>query len=311
VKKYGIPYMGSKSRIADKIINILPVEDTFVDLFAGGCAMTHCAMESGKYNNFIINDISDSPLLFIDAMNGKLKDENRWISREDFFRLKEIEPYVRICWSFGNNQRDYLYSKEIEAYKRAYHYTIFFHDYEPMKKFGMDFSELENIGGGGYKERIMYVKKYIIPKYSNKKELYIDNRLQELERLERINDLHQRLVGLNNFNLFQMNYKDVVIPENSCVYCDPPYANSQKYGSEKREDFDTDELWQWCREREFPVYVSEYAAPDDFISIFNIELNSTLCATNNARKKTEHVFVYKKFYDDYMNKMKSKELLLF
>jgi site-specific DNA-adenine methylase len=59
VKKYGIPYMGSKSRIADKIINVLPAEDTFVDLFAGGCAMTHCAMECCKYNNFIINDISD------------------------------------------------------------------------------------------------------------------------------------------------------------------------------------------------------------------------------------------------------------
>ena len=32
-------------------------------------------------------------------------------------------------WSFGNNGKDYLYSKEIESFKKAYHYAVFFKDY--------------------------------------------------------------------------------------------------------------------------------------------------------------------------------------
>ncbi|MBQ2336255.1 MAG: DNA adenine methylase, partial [Victivallales bacterium] len=38
---YGLPYMGSKSDIAKQIVDILPAADTLVDLFAGGCAITH------------------------------------------------------------------------------------------------------------------------------------------------------------------------------------------------------------------------------------------------------------------------------
>lgn len=36
--RYGIPYMGSKNRIAKWIVDSLPASDTLVDLFAGGCA---------------------------------------------------------------------------------------------------------------------------------------------------------------------------------------------------------------------------------------------------------------------------------
>lgn len=35
-RKYGTPYKGSKSAIADWIVDNLPEADTLVDLFAGG-----------------------------------------------------------------------------------------------------------------------------------------------------------------------------------------------------------------------------------------------------------------------------------
>lgn len=41
--KYGMPYQGSKSRIAEEIIGMLPAGGVFYDLFAGGCAITHAA----------------------------------------------------------------------------------------------------------------------------------------------------------------------------------------------------------------------------------------------------------------------------
>lgn len=56
---YGISYCGSKNRLAKDIVNILPEGKRFVDLFCGGCAITHCAMLSGKYDQFLINDLND------------------------------------------------------------------------------------------------------------------------------------------------------------------------------------------------------------------------------------------------------------
>ena len=38
MKKYGLPYIGSKSAIADWVIDHLPPGGTLVDLFCGGCA---------------------------------------------------------------------------------------------------------------------------------------------------------------------------------------------------------------------------------------------------------------------------------
>lgn len=41
---YGMPYSGSKNRGAMDIIAILPRARVLVDLFAGGCAITHAAL---------------------------------------------------------------------------------------------------------------------------------------------------------------------------------------------------------------------------------------------------------------------------
>lgn len=124
-RRFGISYMGSKNKIVKALISQLPSAKYFVDLFAGGCAMTHGAMLSGKYERFIANDISDAPSLFQRAINGEFRDEKRWISRDDFFALKDSDPYVRYLWSFGNKGSGYLYSKEIEPYKKAYHFARF------------------------------------------------------------------------------------------------------------------------------------------------------------------------------------------
>lgn len=125
---FGLPYRGSKNAIVPWVVSLLPPAETFVDLFAGGCAVTHGAMISGKYRNFICNDIGDAPKLFQDAIEGKYKNERRWISREKFFAEKDNDPYIRIVWSFGNNQRNYLYAKEVEPWKRALHWARVYGD---------------------------------------------------------------------------------------------------------------------------------------------------------------------------------------
>lgn len=123
MKRYGIPYQGSKNAIAAHIVaEFLPASACLVDIFAGGCAITHAALEAG-WHKVIANDISDAPELFVAAARGEYKNEKRWISREDFARLKNNDAYVRYCWSFGNNENTYMYSHEIEPWKKALHYA--------------------------------------------------------------------------------------------------------------------------------------------------------------------------------------------
>lgn len=123
-KRYGLPYMGSKNAIAAQIVEMFPQADNFYDLFAGGCAVAHAALESGKFKRIYINDINGSiTQLFMDAINGKFTDEKRWISRKDFYAQKDNDPYIKYCWSFGNRGEDYLYSREIEPWKEALHFA--------------------------------------------------------------------------------------------------------------------------------------------------------------------------------------------
>lgn len=157
--KYGLPYKGSKNKLAERIVRLLPKRTNLVDLFCGGCAVSHAALLMGKYEHIHINDINwMCPTLFIDALNGKYNDENRWISREDFFRLKDTDPYVAVVWSFGNNLRDYLYSKEIEPLKKAIHYAMFFSDYSLGKELGHDLSFIDPIKD--LQKRYLAVKHY-------------------------------------------------------------------------------------------------------------------------------------------------------
>ena len=144
--KYGLPYKGSKNKLAERIVRLLPRRTNLVDLFCGGCAVSHAALLMGKFEHIYINDINwMRPTLFMDALQGKYANDTRWISREDFFRLRDTDPYVAMVWSFGNNMRSYLYSKEIEPLKKAIHYALFFSDYSLAKALGHDLSFVDAI----------------------------------------------------------------------------------------------------------------------------------------------------------------------
>ena len=133
--KYGLPYKGSKNKLAERIVDLLPKKKHLVDLFCGGCAVSHAALVRGKYEHVHINDLNwMCPTLFMDVVAGKYKNEGRWISREDFVRLRDTDPFVAMIWSFGNNMRDYMYSREIEPYKKACHYAVVYEDFSLLRE---------------------------------------------------------------------------------------------------------------------------------------------------------------------------------
>ena len=143
--RYGLGYCGSKNGIAEWVCDYIPNSRNFYDLFAGGCAITHCSMLRKKSENYLINDISDVVELFYDAVMGKYKNETRWISREDFYNLKDNDPYIRYCWSFGNRGFEYMYSREVEPWKKALHYARVFGDFSEFAKFGINITNADRV----------------------------------------------------------------------------------------------------------------------------------------------------------------------
>ena len=134
-KNYGLPYMGSKNKLAEEIVNFLPQKKVLVDLFGGGGAISVCASQSGKYEKIIYNELNSLiSETFQKAINGDYENERRWVSREEFEKLKKTDGYVAICFSFSNNCNTYMYGPKIEPYKRAYHYAIIFDDFGPFNE---------------------------------------------------------------------------------------------------------------------------------------------------------------------------------
>lgn len=129
MKTYGLPYTGSKDKIAEKICSFFPIKENFYDLFGGGGSITHYQLLQNNYKHYIYNEYN--PLVaktFKMAINGEFKNETRWISHEDFDKLKNTDPYVACCFSFGNDFQSYAYGKDVEPYKKALHYAIVFFD---------------------------------------------------------------------------------------------------------------------------------------------------------------------------------------
>ena len=359
---FGLPYKGSKSSIAKDIIGVLPGGNRLVDLFCGGCAITDYAMKkTDKFNRFLINDIDErNPKTYMKALNGGFRNEDRWISRQDFFKLKETDDYVRLCFSFGNSGKTYMYGPQIEPYKRAIHHIVFWEDYAPMEELCPAVVKIihDYCDGKDQKGRRLALGKAVAahvkamgsveywqsnPMFRAVKVKWSEDRrgmsscqwnrgspLESLESLERLQSLRspesleclerlksleslqclerlQRLQSLQSLECLERlkrlesqnvqivasadDYRNYVYQDGDVVYCDPPYANTDKY----TVDFDHEAFWQWCRTRNFPVYISEYRAPEDFISVWSKEKRRLFNSSNLSANAIEHLFLHKKW----------------
>lgn len=146
IRKYGAAYQGSKSKIADEIISMLPDKKYFIDAFAGGGALAHCALESGKFENIIANDLQTKEILeahFLWTPEQHIEFQKKWITKEEFEKTNDL--YIKTCWSFSNNRKAYIYSKACYEYKRRLHNAICFREYKEFEDYcGIDLSEIDS-----------------------------------------------------------------------------------------------------------------------------------------------------------------------
>lgn len=89
------------------------------------------------------------------------------------------------------------------------------------------------------------------------------------------------------------DYQDLLLPDNSLIYCDPPYENTTKY----KTNFDHNKFWNWCRNKSKEghlLYISEYNAPEDFTSILNINTITNFSIENRNLPRQEKLFIINK-----------------
>ena len=184
--KYGLPYQGSKNTIAKWVVEHLPSAPVLVDLFAGGCAVTHAALVSGKFERVIANDLTDAPSVFM-----------------SFAECDDMA--LKLMYSFGNNCKSYLWSQELENVK--------------VNASRMLSAPSMHERRMAYRAFLKSLRRYIEQTGALPDNAKHDGSLQSLESLERLQSLERLTVK-------KLDYRCVEIPEGACVYTDPPYRGT-------------------------------------------------------------------------------------
>lgn len=243
----GIPYMGSKRRLSKRIMDYIcaqnPNAKYFYDLFGGGGAISFEALQRKQFAQVTYNELNTGVVELLRKIQreGVTDEFYQWIDRDTFNKHKSDNDWfgglLKTCWSFGNKQKSYLYGKDVE----------------PLKK-----SATSYLMANGY-DKTVNTRAKLLKEFKEKEK--ISGRF-ELERLERLDKL-QQLINLESLNcpkqlkILNASYEAVQIdtlPEQTIIYCDPPYEGTAKYaiGLNHRE-FDC-----WVQASPYKIYVSGY-----------------------------------------------------
>jgi len=291
VEPLRIPYMGSKRKIAEqlfqKMLEIKPNAKYFFDLFGGGGAMSFFAVQLGLktyYNEKQKGLVDLINYILQRARNGEKgqygifpDDFYDFIGREQFKILKDEDSikgqFARICYSFGNSQKSYLFG-DIEELKHLAHDIVVFRNENALAEFNQKTnSNFVLSKKESWNERRFDFMAQVIGR------LDLDQ-LQQLERLQQLQQL-QRLERLPNFTISNLDFQDVKIQtpiEETIIYLDPPYRGTTEY----KEIALVDDIDNFFRNSPFACFMSEYNAPFD--SVLEIRKESLLNNTG-AKKK--------------------------
>jgi len=109
---------------------------------------------------------------------------------------------------------------------------------------------------------------------------------------EALNNVTKQVPKMAGVVFDNKDYRDLHLPPNSIIYCDPPYKGTTDYGTR----FDHDSFWEWVRfvsRKGHTVFVSEYSAPPDFVCVWHKEAKSSLSANGvvgGSKTSVERMF---------------------
>lgn len=302
-RHYGIPYMGSKQKLVDKIVPFIlkrhPGVDSFYDLFGGGGSVSLYVVRKYPHLDVVYNERSKA----ISALMQHLKEGGDipldFVSRDEFEAGYKGDDWysglLQCAWTFGNNQKSYLYGKPLEDFKRALAELVVTGqgDIEFIEKTADDLNKKE-YGKTVTTKLFLNPKRYTTP-YQRRivvaKQIPNVGALQHLTRLERLVQI-ENMPGIASLGISSgKSYDEVpIIGERPIIYCDPPYEGTAEY---REGDFNHKQFYDWCMAQTVPVYVSSYQVSDPrFKRVKAINTRSLL----NSSKSKESSYNYENIY---------------
>lgn len=102
----------------------------------------------------------------------------------------------------------------------------------------------------------------------------------------------KNLVGIN-FSCHDYRELPMATTSNNVIYCDPPYANTKQFANS--QNFNYEEFWETMRQwsKDNYVLISELEAPDDFICIWQKDVQRSMKSTDNTMRAIEKLFAHK------------------
>jgi len=99
MSKLGIPYMGSKRKLAHKIINKILLDNPntkyFYDLFGGGGSISFEALQRNDIQNVYYNEFNKGIVELLKKIKeeGVTKEFYKWVSKEEFLKYKDTDDW--------------------------------------------------------------------------------------------------------------------------------------------------------------------------------------------------------------------------
>ena len=244
---YGLPYIGSKNRFAGRICSILPRGRRLVDLFAGGCAVSDCARQSGKWQEVLAIDADPRPLtLFKHCLSHGQLDWS-YVNREKFFADRDRLTYAQIIvWGHTQTVETYVYSKTAAA------------RLDPVLAYIGNGAELAGAPTfNDPRQRLAYTLKRGLLCTGD------STPYARLRRLEALGSTLPQLFGDVPVVARTADWRSYQPQPGDVVYADPPYVGTdQKSYAHRHWSADNSaELVDRLRSYGVPVYISEYTAP--------------------------------------------------
>lgn len=279
-KRYGLPYQGSKNRLADQIgkqiidyCKIHQIKKVY-DIFGGGGCITHYLLDNSNLE-VVYNDIDPNTVFKI----TQKQDFYKWCSYDDF---KNADPIAKSIFSFGRYGKSYFCSKNKEqAYKDAFDYVVDNIQSPLLTSMGVDYTLSTK------DDRYSSFMKHRNPLFS--KAVNAKNKKSEARLPCYVNARDfDEFKPSRKFTVLNDDYRNIQFDTNSLIYADPPYNGTSGYNN----PFDSEAFFDWAELLPVPIMISELSARPSFKEIWSKHLTCWGSQTHSKlSSRTEKLFL--------------------
>jgi len=271
------PYVGGKGRMIDEFSLYLQQTETYIEPFFGGGAV-FCYMKNYKLaNRYIINDL-----------NPELIKIYKDLQFDASVIYEEFKPLEDRYFSLPIEERQFMFNMEIDNYNREMTSGRLL--FILNSSFGSHWCRNQNTGNLSLSSGHNRIKLNAGP----------------LITKDEFECWHTALEGVE---INCGNYKNIAIPDNSIVFCDPPYLGVDRIYYKMFSNDEQRECFNWCCEISGNATVSVIQTNNTDGKFFEALLNGASnvkhfyyrarhSSTGNTKAAEEIVMIWNPLFND-------------